>query len=243
MDRVLVVGGTGRTGRRLLEELVGRRVPARAIVRSASRLPASVSKSPLVEVVEADLLSLSDDALRKQLAGCGAVASCLGHTLSLRGVFGPPRDLVTAAVRRICDAIEASRPGVPVRYVLMSSVSVERPGGLDTRRGSLERTFVALLRQLVPPAADNQAAADHLVHGIGSGNPFVEWSVVRPDALREGGVSEYRVDEGLVNSVFRPAETRMANVAHFMAELATDPAAWARWRGKMPVVTDREGRP
>jgi hypothetical protein len=30
----------------------------------------------------------------------------------------------------------------------------------------------------------------------------------------------------------------MANVAHFMCELATDDAAWQRWRGRMPVIVD-----
>ena len=30
----------------------------------------------------------------------------------------------------------------------------------------------------------------------------------------------------------------MANVAHFMCELATDDATWRRWRGRLPVIVD-----
>jgi hypothetical protein len=30
----------------------------------------------------------------------------------------------------------------------------------------------------------------------------------------------------------------MANVAHFMCELATDPEAWAAWQGKLPVIVN-----
>ncbi len=30
----------------------------------------------------------------------------------------------------------------------------------------------------------------------------------------------------------------MANVAHFMCELATDEAAWQRWKGCMPVIVN-----
>ena len=62
--------------------------------------------------------------------------------------------------------------------------------------------------------------------------------VVRPDTLREGDVTEYTLHEGLVNSLFRPGETNMANVAHFMCDLATDPEVWATWRGKLPVIVN-----
>ena len=40
---VLLVGGTGRTGGRVLQQLLGRGVNVRAIVRSAERLPAGVA--------------------------------------------------------------------------------------------------------------------------------------------------------------------------------------------------------
>jgi len=131
---VLVLGGTGRTGGGVLEQLLSRGVAVRAIVRSAGRLPAGAAGHAGLTVVEADLLSLSDDGLRRHVAGCDAVISCLGHVMSLKGMFGAPRDLVTRATTRVCQAIQALRPAEPVRLVLMSSVSVNRPGGLDTRR-------------------------------------------------------------------------------------------------------------
>ena len=55
---VLLVGGTGRTGRRVLEQFLSRDVKVRAIVRSAERLPAGAAKDRRLTVVEADLLSL-----------------------------------------------------------------------------------------------------------------------------------------------------------------------------------------
>ena len=188
--------------------------------------------------MEADLLSLSDEQLREYVRGCDAVVSCLGHVISLRGVFGPPRDLVTAAVARVCEAIEALRPAEPVRFVLMSSVSVERPAGLDPRRGRFERAMTAMLRALVPPAADNQSAADFLCRSVGTENPFVEWVAVRPDTLVEGDVSEYVLHDGLVSSLARPDDTNMANVAHFMCQLVTDDATWGTWRGSLPVIVN-----
>jgi NAD(P)-dependent dehydrogenase (short-subunit alcohol dehydrogenase family) len=235
---VLLLGGTGRTGGRVLQQLLGRGVHVRALVRSAARLPAGVEDDQRLTVVETDLLSLSDAQVREQLGDCDVVISCLGHTISAQGIFGRPRDLVTRSVERVCRAARDLRPARPVRLILMSSVSVDRPGRADTRRGWFERAYMGLLRGLVPPARDNQRAADFLLDVVEPGDPHVTWAVVRPDSLKEGDVTEYALHEGLVDSLFRPGQTRMANVAHFMCELATDAQAWAAWRGKLPVIVN-----
>jgi hypothetical protein len=120
----------------------------------------------------------------------------------------------------------------------MSSVSVNRPGGLDTRRGSFERAFLWMLRGLIPPANDNQKAADYLYSGVGMDSPFVQWVAVRPDSLLDGDVSGYALHEGLISSLARPDSTSMASVAHFMCELAENPAAWGDWAGKLPVIVN-----
>lgn len=239
----LLVGGTGRTGRRALQQLLGRGISVRAIVRSGGKLPPDVAGSPNLTVIEASLLALSDDELQRHLRGCDAVISCLGHVLSLKGVFGPPRDLVTRATTRLCRGLEALEPVAPVKFILMSSVSVHRPGGVDTRRGPFEKTFLWMLRGVLPPARDNQCAADFLVEKIGLTNAFVQWAVVRPDSLLEGEVSEYTIHEGLVNSVFAPGSTNMANVAHLMCEMVTDGKTWANWKGKLPVVVNAPAKP
>ncbi len=237
---VLLVGGTGRTGGRVLRQLLDRGVHVRSVVRSRGKLPPDVAGHPDLTVIEASLLSLRDEELHQHLRGCDAVVSCLGHVLSLRGVFGPPRDLVTIATRRLCRGIEALQPAAAVKLVLMSSVSVHRPGGVDARRGAWERAFLFGLRGLLPPALDNQRAADFLVDELGPDHAFVQWVVIRPDSLMEGDVSEYALHEGLVDGLFAPGRTNMANVAHFMCELVTDANLWADWKGKLPVITNAE---
>jgi len=235
---ILLLGGTGRTGGRVLQQLLGRGVSVRAVVRSAERVPVGAAGDPNLTMVVADLLSLSDEDLMRQVEGCDAVISCLGHPASVGGILGPPRDLVTRVIQRVCRAIESARPARPVKLILMSSVSVHRPGGLDTRRGRFEQAVVWLLRGLVPPARDNQNAADFLGEVVGTTDPYVQWVAVRPDSLKDGDVSEYVLHENLVSSLIRPDQTAMANVAHFMCELATDPQAWATWRGKLPVIVN-----
>lgn len=239
---ILLVGATGRTGGRVLQQLLDAGVRVRVIVRSAARLPAGIAGHSNLTVLEADLLSLGDDDLQRQIAGCSAVISCLGHVLNLKGVFGPPRDLVTRATTRLCRAIQALRPATPVRFILMSSVSVNRAGGLDTRRTRFERTFLWTLCRVLPPAMDNQRAADVLGRDIGVADPFVQWVAVRPDTLLDGDVTEYALHEGLVSALFRPASTNMANVAHFMCALATDATLFDAWKGKLPVIINAAAR-
>ncbi len=235
---VLLVGGTGRTGRRVLEQLLSRGISVRAVVRSPQKLPAGAAENPNLTVVQADLLSLSNEDLLRQLRGCDAVISCLGHVINLKGILGPPRDLVTRATTRLCRGIVALQPARPVKFILMSSVTVNHPGGLDTRRGTLEKAILWILRNTIPPARDNQQAANVLYDNIGMTNPFAQWVAIRPDTLLEGDVSEYTLHEGLVSSLFAPDSTNMANVAHFMCELVTNPKAWDDWKGKLPVIVN-----
>lgn len=239
---VLLVGGTGRTGRRVLQQLLDRGISVRAVVRSRGKLPPDVAGNPNLTVIEASLLSLRDEELQQHLRGSDAVISCLGHVISLKGILGPPRDLVTRATTRLCRGIEALEPVAPVKLILMSSVSVHRPRGLDTRRGSFERAFLWVLCGVLPPAKDNQRAADFLLQQIGASSPCVQWAVVRPDSLLEGEVSDYTSHEGLVNGLFAPGSTNMANVAHFMCELVTNPTTWADWKGKLPVIVNVAGK-
>lgn len=235
---VLLVGGTGRTGQRALRQLLERGARVRVIVRSAAKLPSDLGRDPNLTVVTADLLSIPDAELRRHLDGCDAVVSCLGHVISLKGIFGPPRDLVTRATTRLCRGIEALEPKVPVKFILMSSVSVHGPRGRDRVRGRLERLLLCLLRAVVPPARDNQRAADFLREKVAPDNAFVQWVAVRPDTLLEGPVSNYELHEDLVNSLFAPGSTSMANVAHFMGELVTNPKTWADWKSKLPVIVN-----
>jgi putative NADH-flavin reductase len=81
---VLLLGATGRTGGRVATQLLERRVPVCAIVRSAARLPAGLADAPLLTIVEAEVASMPVAELCEHVAGRDAVVCCLGHTISLR---------------------------------------------------------------------------------------------------------------------------------------------------------------
>lgn len=159
--------------------------------------------------------------------------------MSLRGIYGQPRRLVLDALRRLCRAIVASAPARPVRVVLMNTAG---NSNRDLREpvSLAQRGVVALVRALVPPHADNEAASDYLRTVIGQAHPLIQWVVVRPDSLIDrDAVSAYETHPSPIRSaIFDAGRVSRINVAHFMAELAVGGAAWERWRGRMPVIYD-----
>jgi len=242
MMTILVVGATGATGRLLVRELLQRGHTVRAIARSPEKLTGFLGGDPeRLAQLRASLLDLSQEELVRQVAGCDAVASCLGHNLSWKGIYGPPRRLVTDAARRLCEAIRASEPAKPVRYVLMNSAGV-RNRDLDEPATTAERIAIGLLRLLLPPHVDNEQAADFLRTQIGQRDPIIEWTAVRPDGLIDKEeVTTYHLHPSPTRSaLFDPGKTSRINVAHFMADLITDETLWNRWKGQMPVIYNEE---
>ncbi|PQO35636.1 NAD-dependent epimerase [Blastopirellula marina] len=238
---VLVVGATGATGKLLVEQLLKRGHQVRVIVRSRDRLPDSVRSHPSITIVEANLLDLADEELGQHVSGCDAVASCLGHNLTFKGLFGNPRRLVTDATRRLCRAIEQAKPTGRVRFVLMNTAG-NRNRDLDEPATFANRIVVGLIRWAVPPHADNEQASGVLRQEIGKNNSSLSWVVVRPDSLvNQSEVTEYELAPSPTRDpIFNAGTTSRINVAHFMADLATDREVWEKWVGQMPVIYNRE---
>ncbi len=117
----LVVGASGATGQLLVEQLLDRGHQVKVIVRTPEALPAVVKDHENLSVIHASLLDLSDADMVRHAKGCDAVASCLGHNMTFKGIFGQPRRLVTDAARRLCSAIKANKSQTPVKYVLMNT--------------------------------------------------------------------------------------------------------------------------
>lgn len=236
----LILGATGATGRLLAEQILTHGENVRVIVRSPDRLPEAVKNHPNLSVTQASLLDLSDAQMAQQVAGCDAVASCLGHNLTLKGIFGPPRRLVTEATHHLCQAIQSNQPRKPVKFVLMNTTG-NRNRDLDEPIPTGQKIVLALLRLLLPPQADNEQAADYLRTHIGQNDPRIEWAVVRPDNLIDAAqVTEYTLHPSPTRSaIFDPGTTSRINVAHFMAELITNGEMWTAWKGQMPVIYNR----
>jgi nucleoside-diphosphate-sugar epimerase len=239
---VLVVGASGATGRLFVKDLLNRGHEVKAIVRSPDRLPADLTNDhhDHLTVICASVLELSDAELAEHVEGCDAVASCLGHNLSFKGLFGHPRRLVTEATRRLCEAVKANGPDASTKFVLMNTAGNSNRDLVEPISFA-QRCVIGLLRLLLPPHVDNEQAADFLRTSIGQDDAEIEWVVVRPDTLvNEDEVTEYDVHASPTRSaIFNPGVTSRINVGHFMAELITNDDVWKQWRGQMPVIYNK----
>lgn len=236
----LVVGASGATGRHLVQHLLDGGHRVKAVVRSRATLNTAWKDHEHVELIEASLLDMPDAELAEALRDCDGAASCLGHNISFKGIWGAPRRLVTDAARKLCSAMRTTDAGRKKRFVLMNTVGVADPA-LGERRAFGERLLIGLLRLVLPPQVDNEQAVAYLKNGIGLQHPHVEWVAVRPDSLtQDTETSPYDVLPAQTKTLFKPGQTSRINVGHFMAALLTDNALFAQWKGQLPVIYNRE---
>ncbi|MDX1407179.1 MAG: NAD(P)H-binding protein, partial [Saprospiraceae bacterium] len=171
---ILIAGATGATGKWVVSHLLERGHGVRAVVRSPERLLSHTGSNDRLTLIRASILDLTDEQMADHVHGCDAVVSCLGHNLTFKGIYGQPRRLVTDATRRLCNAIKATNPVTPVKFVLMNTTG-NRNRDLNEPISLAHRFVVALLRLLLPPHVDNEQAAEFLRTGIGQADPHVQW--------------------------------------------------------------------
>ena len=198
---VLLFGATGGCGSQVLTRLLRRGVLVTAVVRSAERLSDDVKSHDNLTVVvfpnghlfagttrkddgKDDGNALNDSFTRRldrYVRECECVVSCLGHNLTLKGMFGRPRQLCVETVRQVCDAVARQKGGrkdiasseeeeeqkkedentttntnnEPLRLIVVSTEGVSRFDGADPKRGALERALLKALYFLLPPMKDN----------------------------------------------------------------------------------------
>ena len=238
---ILVLGASGATGRHLTDQLLKEGEAVRIILRESSPLPEILRDRENLTVIRGTILEMSPDELDRALDGCRAAASCLGHNLSFKGIWGPPRRLVRDALRRVTDSVERRPSDQPFRFVLMNTTG-HRNRDLNEPVPLSQEIVVTLLRHLLPPQADNEQAAEHLRQGIGQNHPRISWVVVRPDGLVDSPeVSPWDIHPSPVrNPIFDAGKTSRINVGRFMAELLVSEDLWKEWQGRMPVLYNRE---
>jgi len=245
MTTTLVVGASGATGRLLVEQLLSRGVKVKAITRTTSSLPDTIKQHENLSEIHASIHGVTSGDMALHVNGCDAVVSCLGHNLTLKGMFGKPRLLVTDSVRRLSQAIEennaANQSKNPVKFILMNTTGNSNRD-IPEKISLGQQCVMSLIRLLLPPHVDNEKAADFLRTRIGQNNKAIEWTAVRPDGLLdESSVTGYTVHPSPTRSaIFDSGVTSRINVGHFMADLVTRDDIWQRWKGKMPVIYNKE---
>ena len=233
----LVIGASGATGKLVVAQLLDMGQNVKVIVRPTSLIPDNWKGIEKLTIFKRNVSEITLDEMSELIADCRSVVCCLGHNLTLKGIYGKPRKLVYDTVELVCNAILRNVPEKPVKFVLMNTAG---NSNRDLREPVpyAQKIVITLLRLLLPPHPDNEKAADYLRVKIGHSNPYIEWTAVRPDTLiDEENVSKYSLHTSPTRSaLFNPGKTSRLNVGNFMARLILENDLWNKWKGQMPVI-------
>jgi nucleoside-diphosphate-sugar epimerase len=237
VHKILVLGATGATGSLVVKKLLSDNARVIAIVRSPDKLIGLVGQHANLEAIRGTALDLNDEEFKHIIAESTAVISCLGHNLTFSGIYGKPRKLVADSVKRVCRSIQEFEPSAPKKLILMNTTGY-RNRRTDPKRSFSEKLVIGLVRGLLPPQTDNEAAANYLLEVVGDQCQSIDWVVVRPDSLTdEEATSEIKVVPAVLRSpIFNAGKTSRINAAHFMASLAINQQLISEWRFKSPVI-------
>ena len=235
MTTTLVLGASGATGKQLVKQLLLMGQQVKVIIRPSANIPDSRNENERITIIEANLSGMTVDEMATHSADCQAIGICLGHNITVKGVLGKPRKLVADAVKLVCSAVENNTSDI-VKVVLMNTVAC-RNKDMNERVSLGQRIVISILRALITPQSDNEAAAEFLRLNIGQENARIQWVVVRPDDLtNEDVVTAYNLHVSPTGSLFKPGKTSRINVGNFMARLIVENDLWEEWKGKMPVI-------
>jgi hypothetical protein len=220
-----------------VSQLAAKGRAVKILVRPSAIIPEEISDNTGIEIIYGNINDFSTDRIGDILRDCDSVISCLGHNISLKGIFGKPHWLVYNAVRKLSDVLQKSEERKKLIVMSTTAYTDKVHGEQNTFR---ERIVFALLKVILPPHADNVKTGNYLLENI-KRSEKIEWIVVRPDSLiDETSVSDYEIVPMKNRSpLFNPGKTSRINVAHFMCDLLLNDALWQTWKYKAPVIYNK----
>ena len=222
-----------------MNQLLEKGHEVKAFARNITKFSTEIITHKKFDVIGTSVLDMSEEELENHTKGCDAIVSTLGHNLSYKGMFGNPRQLVTDSIKKLCKVSENTK-NKPVKIILMNTVGCKNED-LKEKVSFFENCVFFLLRYLIPPHSDNENAANYLRTLIGQNHSNIQWAVVRPDSLiNEEEISPYTTHLSPIHTLFKPGKTSRINVAHFISELISNENIWIEWKGKMPVIYNKE---
>ena len=222
-----------------MNQLLEKGHEVKAFARNITKFSTEIITHKKFDVIGTSVLDMSEEELENHTKGCDAIVSTLGHNLSFKGMFGNPRQLVTDSIKKLCKVSENTK-NKHVKIILMNTVGCKNED-LKEKVSFFENCVFFLLRYLIPPHSDNENAANYLRTLIGQNHSNIEWVAVRPDSLiNEKEISPYTTHSSPIHTLFKPGKTSRINVAHFISELISNKKIWIEWKGKMPVIYNKE---
>ena len=208
--RLVVIGGTGRTGRRIVGEAVDRGHEVVMVGRSAESGPVADG----AEAISADATDRAD--LERVVLRADAVITALSIPRASSSPFAAVTgrtDLHSHTAEMLVDAMER---GACRRLVKISAQGV---GDSAPRAGWGFRALVAVSN--LGPAFADHALADARVQASS-----LDWTIVRPPILADGPVVG-RVEAGEAVTTRTFTRLSRADLAKWVVDIVPDPA-WFR---------------
>ncbi|CAM9750842.1 unnamed protein product [Chrysoparadoxa australica] len=215
--KVAVFGATGKTGSRIVKQLLDseERVRVLAFVRDRERAREIFGDADLnaMELAYCDVTSDNTATIGAALRGCDAAICATGYS---RGFPPDPLGSVKVDFAGTCKIIDACTDAKVPRFVLITSLLTN---GLAA--GQLANPQFLLLNALGGILASKLGAEKYL-----QGNAFLDYTIIRPGGLRGDGDSsaEEPIAYGGADSFFRGSITR-DQVAQVAAGAVLTPAS------------------
>ena len=201
--QVLIIGGTGKTGRELILQALERAHIVTVLARNPGKL--TIKHDRLI-VVKGDVLDPGN--LENAIRGQDAVLSALGH----KKWFGR-NTILSEGTKNILTAMQKQQVS---RFICITSLGIN---DRKYRMGLYYTLFV--IPFLLSFYFMDKARQEKLIR-----NSPLNWTIIRPGhflprrivrIFREKRLGKYRTGERIGNYVFTPVISR-ADVAHFMLE-------------------------
>ncbi|OQP49733.1 epimerase [Niastella yeongjuensis] len=156
--KIAVIGGTGKSGKFLVQELITQGFPLRLLLRN----PASFQTTePLVEVVPGNVTDYA--AVNKLLEGCQAVISMLGL-----GIPASEPTIFSLSTTHVLRAMQAW--GIQ-RYIVTTGLNVDTPFDNKTGKTALATDW---MKNTYPVSTANKQLEYELL-----ASSSVDWTLVR----------------------------------------------------------------
>jgi uncharacterized protein YbjT (DUF2867 family) len=215
MKNVLVLGGSGRTGKHLLTQAAARGHRVRALVRD----PGAVTAPPGVELIQGTPANIDD--LRTAAEGADAVISALNNARASDNPWAKPVSppaFMTDAVRDVLTVM--GEQGIR-RIAVVSTM------GAGDDWANLNPMFKALIRlSNIKAGFEDHTGVDRLVRASGT-----DWTLARAVALTDrAGLGPLRA---AASGTAKPG--RWINRAD-LASFVLDAIEQDTWTGQAPLV-------
>jgi len=200
MEKLIVFGATGGTGREVVKQALDRGHEVTIIVRN----PMSFSiQHPRLKIVQGDVLQLSTFA--SYMRGIDAVISCLGV-----GNSRQPTTLYSTGIENIISAMETADVK---RLICISAGALY----VNKQMGFFVRVLTKLvLQKILKEMYADMRLMEHIVE-----ESKLKWTIVRPPMLKNKPFTGvYRT--AIAGHIKRPFSIARADLADFMLNILTN---------------------